>query len=171
MANQRAKSSLNLCHWFTSTLAGGPCTRFVVGASERKATNSRESARIASRGKMETRLADYRGRGPLSSRGCPLLFYKKYFKDVSREFDEFQVNTHHLCKLRCYLFYKKYFKDVSREFDEFRVNTHLCKLRYYLFYKNISRTSAMSSTNFGSILIFASCVITYFIKIFQGRQP
>ena len=26
-------------------------------------------------------------------------------------------------------FYKKYFKDVSREFDEFRVNTHLCKLR------------------------------------------
>ena len=31
------------------------------------------------------------------------------------------------------LFYKKYFKDVSREFDEFRVNTHLCKLRcWYL---------------------------------------
>ena len=30
------------------------------------------------------------------------------------------------------LFYKKYFKDVSREFDEFRVNTHLCKLRCYL---------------------------------------
>ena len=24
------------------------------------------------------------------------------------------------------VFYKKYFKDVSREFDEFRVNTHLC---------------------------------------------
>ena len=23
---------------------------------------------------------------------------------------------------------KKYFKDVSREFDEFRVKTHLCKL-------------------------------------------
>ena len=23
-----------------------------------------------------------------------LPFYKKYFKDVSREFDEFQVNTH-----------------------------------------------------------------------------
>ena len=22
------------------------------------------------------------------------IFYKKYFKDVSREFDEFQVNTH-----------------------------------------------------------------------------
>ena len=39
------------------------------------------------------------------------------------------------------------------------------------FIKNISRTSAVSSTNFGSILIFASCVITYFIKIFQGRQP
>ena len=27
-----------------------------------------------------------------------------------------------------YIFYKKYFKDVSREFDEFQVNTHLCKL-------------------------------------------
>ena len=38
---------------------GGPCTRFffVVEASERKATDIRESARIASRGKMETRLA------------------------------------------------------------------------------------------------------------------
>ena len=33
---------------------------------------------------------------------CPkLLFYKKYSKDVSREFDEFQVNTH-ICKLRCW---------------------------------------------------------------------
>ena len=31
------------------------------------------------------------------------------------------------------VFYKKYFQDVSREFDEFRVNTHLCKLRrWYL---------------------------------------
>ena len=31
------------------------------------------------------------------------------------------------------LLYKKYFKDVSHEFDEFRVNTHLCKLRcWYL---------------------------------------
>ena len=30
--------------------------------------------------------------------GC--VFYKKYFKDVSREFDEFQVNTH--LKLRCW---------------------------------------------------------------------
>ena len=30
-----------------------------------------------------------------------LYWSKKYFnKDVSREFDEFQVNTH-LCKLRC----------------------------------------------------------------------
>ena len=28
-----------------------------------------------------------------------------------------------------------------------------------LFYKHISRTSAVSSTNFGSILIFASCVV------------
>ena len=28
-----------------------------------------------------------------------------------------------------------------------------------IFYKNISRTSAVSSTNFGSILIFASCVV------------
>ena len=28
-----------------------------------------------------------------------------------------------------------YFKDVSREFDQFRVNTHLCKLRcWYLSY-------------------------------------
>ena len=36
----------------------------------------------------------------------------------------------------CTLFYKKYFKDVSREFDEFQVNTHLCKLRcwYFLIY-------------------------------------
>ena len=29
----------------------------------------------------------------------------------------------------------------------------------YIFYTNILRTSAMSSTNFGSILIFASCVV------------
>ena len=30
-------------------------------------------------------------------------------------------------------FYKEYFKDVSREFDEFRVNAHICKLRcWYL---------------------------------------
>ena len=27
------------------------------------------------------------------------------------------------------VFYKKYFMDVSRELDEFRVNTYLCKLR------------------------------------------
>ena len=31
-----------------------------------------------------------------------------------------------------YIFYN-YFKDVSREFDEFRINTHRCKLRcWYL---------------------------------------
>ena len=30
---------------------------------------------------------------------------------------------------------------------------------YYWFYKNISRTSAVSPMNFGSILIFASCVV------------
>ena len=29
----------------------------------------------------------------------------------------------------------------------------------HVFYKNISRTSAVSSTNFGSILIFACCVV------------
>ena len=28
-----------------------------------------------------------------------------------------------------YIFYKKHFKDVSREFDEFQVNIHLCQLR------------------------------------------
>ena len=30
-----------------------------------------------------------------------------------------------------YLFCKKYFQDVSREFDEFRVITHICKLRCF----------------------------------------
>ena len=30
-----------------------------------------------------------------------LLYIELIFKDVSREFDEFQVNTH-LCKLRCW---------------------------------------------------------------------
>ena len=30
--------------------------------------------------------------------------------------------------LLCVSFCKKYIKDVSREFDEFQVNTHLCKL-------------------------------------------
>ena len=30
---------------------------------------------------------------------------------------------------RIYILYRKHFKDVSREFDEFQVNTHLCKLR------------------------------------------
>ena len=52
------------------------------------------------------------------------------------------------------------------------VETHLCKLcvilrsrvllgvsSYYYFITNISRTSAVSSTNFRSILIFASCVV------------
>ena len=33
----------------------------------------------------------------------------------------------------------------------------ICQCR--IFYKNISRTPAVSSTNFGSILIFASCVV------------
>ena len=32
-----------------------------------------------------------------------ILYSKKYFMDVSREFDEFQVNTH-LCKLRCWYY-------------------------------------------------------------------
>ena len=33
----------------------------------------------------------------------------------------------------CALTYKKHFKDVSREFDEFQVKTRLCKLRcWYL---------------------------------------
>ena len=32
-------------------------------------------------------------------------------------------------------FLKIIFKDVSREFDEFQVNTHLCKLRYVLDHK------------------------------------
>ena len=31
-----------------------------------------------------------------------------------------------------------------------------------LFYKNILRTSAVSSTNFGSLLTFASCVVGTF---------
>ena len=35
--------------------------------------------------------------------------------------------------------------------------------RTKLFYKNISRTSAVSSTNFGSILIFASCLVVLVI--------
>ena len=46
--NQRASSSLNLSHRFTSALAGDPCMGFVVGASERKATGSKESAQIHS---------------------------------------------------------------------------------------------------------------------------
>ena len=33
-----------------------------------------------------------------------LVFYIKYIKDVSLEFDEFQVKTH-LCKLRCCILY------------------------------------------------------------------
>ena len=33
---------------------------------------------------------------------------------------------------------KKYCKDVSREFDEFRVNTHLCTLRcWYLYHTSL----------------------------------
>ena len=41
-----------------------------------------------------------------------VLFYtwsgEKYRKDISREFDEFQVNTH-LCKLRCFLYVLRFF--------------------------------------------------------------
>ena len=33
------------------------------------------------------------------------------------------------------------------------------RIKVFPFYKNVSRTSAVSSTNFGSILIFASCVV------------
>ena len=33
------------------------------------------------------------------------------------------------------LFNNKYFKDVSREFDEFQVNTHLCKLLFWCEYR------------------------------------
>ena len=29
--------------------------------------------------------------------------------------------------MSCQVIFHKYFKDVSREFDEFQVNTHLCK--------------------------------------------
>ena len=38
----------------------------------------------------------------------------------------------------------------------------LCRV---IFFKNISRTSAVRSTNFGSILIFASCVVGTFVII------
>ena len=38
-----------------------------------------------------------------------------------------------------------------------------------VFYKNILRTSAVSSTNFGSILIFASCVVGT-CNILQGLR-
>lgn len=48
--NQRARQSLCLCHRFMSALAGDPCTRIAVGASETRATGSRESAQIARRG-------------------------------------------------------------------------------------------------------------------------
>ena len=33
------------------------------------------------------------------------------------------------------------------------------RLRFFVFYIKIARTSAVSSTNFGSILILASCVV------------
>ena len=47
---------------------------------------------------------------------------------------------------------------ASRVLREQRVlRVRLCKKWPYII-KNISRTSAVSSTNFGSILIFASCV-------------
>ena len=35
----------------------------------------------------------------------------------------------------------------------------LSTIMVLVFYKNSSKTSAVSSTNFGSILIFASCVV------------
>ena len=48
------------------------------------------------------------GRGSLSFSlnprrvmGARVIFYEKYFKDVSRELDEFRVNTH-ISKLRCW---------------------------------------------------------------------
>ena len=87
------------------------------------------------------------------------LFYKKYFKDVSRKLDEFLVNTH-LCKLRCWYstcnipcgwvfsWWEGSYSFVSKIYT-----------RCMYFLMNIFRTSAVSSTNFGSILIFASCVV------------
>ena len=39
-----------------------------------------------------------------------------------------------------------------------------------IFYKNISRTSAVGSTNFGSILIFASCVVCYYLSHVLFKQ-
>ena len=38
-----------------------------------------------------------------------------------------------------------------------------------LFYRNILRTSAVSSTNFGSILIFASCVVLVLVIYYVGE--
>ena len=72
-----------------------------------------------------------------------------------------QVPTTQLAKMNIDLKFVEFtadvliFKDVSREFDEFQVNTHLCKLRCWYS----SRTSAVNSTNFRSIFIFASCVV------------
>ena len=49
---------------------------------------------------LETHTCRYRRR----EKGLRVkLLYEKYFKDVGREFDEFQVNTH-LSKLRCWYF-------------------------------------------------------------------
>ena len=41
--------------------------------------------------------------------------------------------------------------------DYVRATGEVISYRVFLFYKKNSRTSAVSSTNFGSILIFASC--------------
>ena len=114
----------------------------------------------------------------------PLLVLKKNFKDVSREFDEFRANTH-LCKqLRCWHLLVIYY--VGEFFHNGRGHIVLLKKQtriytsiyiYYkkllvhwstkrkflpclLFYKNISRhVSRVSATNFGSLFIFAPCVV------------
>ena len=41
--------------------------------------------------------------------------------------------SEHAGRIRIRLYYKKYIKDISREFDEFQINTHIRKSRcWYL---------------------------------------
>ena len=67
-------------------------------------------------------------------------------------------NTHIYTSI--YIFYKKYFRDVSREFDEFQVNTHLCKLRCWHLYNTIRVSLYQEGSYFLFIIMVSVGIFT-----------
>ena len=84
-----------------------------------------------------------------------------YCYEVSCEFDEYRVNIIFASCVLLYVYCQQLLLPTRLVLyapcaSDFEFSSPPDTL---IFYKNISRTSAVSSTNFWSILIFASCVV------------